>query len=71
MSDFYNAVEEYREKNGLTIAEFERRCGLKHGTVRKWRVRGGDPRLSTLRKIADATGVSVITWIKEAQKETA
>lgn len=69
MENMLTAVQRYCEKKGITVAEFERICGFGHNTVRKWD--RFNPTLTNVQKMANATGVSVITWIKEAQKETA
>jgi len=60
----YNNIHEYCKKNGITIAAFERMCGLGNGSVSKWENSQSEPTLTTLKKIAEATAIPVEKWIK-------
>ena len=61
----YENVVAYCKKNNLSIAAFEKRCGLGNGTVGKWEKYSNLPSLTTLEKMQKATKVSINKWIKE------
>lgn len=61
---FYKKVIAYCNDNSISIAAFERKCELPNGAVSKWE-NGGYPSVPTLKKIANATEISVEDWIKE------
>ena len=58
----YSKVLRYCEENDISVAAFERKCGLTNGTVNGWK-NGSDPSLSSLTKIAHATGTTVGSWV--------
>lgn len=60
---FLDNVEKYLLKTGMKAAQFEKACGLGNGSVKAWR-EGKTPTLSTLNKIADATGVAAWKWVR-------
>lgn len=53
----------YCNSNGISICEFEKKCGLSNGIVKKWLPKG-NPSISTLMKIASATGIPIEKWIE-------
>ena len=57
-------VEQYCRNAKMTIASFEKRCGLGNGTVGKWK-RGANPTLNTLLKMEKVTGIPLYMWIEE------
>ena len=57
-------VEEYCRTAKMTIASFEKRCGLGNGTVSKWR-HGAHPTVTTLLKMEKVTGIPLYMWIEE------
>ena len=56
-------IYRYCNSNGISIREFEKRCGLSNGIVKKWLPKG-NPSISTLMKIANATGIPIEKWIE-------
>jgi len=60
----YDKIVAYCKKNNMSIAAFEKYCGLANGVVGKWENDKLKPSLSSLEKIADATGVPIGTWLK-------
>lgn len=62
----YNKVLIYCKDHNMTIAEFERMCGLGNATVRSWGKGRCDLKVSTLKQIALATGIPVASWLEEA-----
>lgn len=66
MSGIVTAVENYCASVNISIAEFERKCELGHGVVYQWKVRGNNPRIDTLVRIAEKTGKSINWWLKAA-----
>lgn len=62
---FYEKVSDYCRKNGISIHELEKKCKIGNGTIGGWRNENSTPKLETLRKIAQATGIPIEEWIKE------
>lgn len=60
---FFEKVEAYCKEHNLTIMAFEQMCGLANGLVGKWKD-DGNPRLETLMKIVNATGIPVEKWLE-------
>ena len=58
-------IDSYCAKENVTTQEFERRCKLAHGLVRKWRIGLQAPTLRTMNKIIEATGVPYEQWNRE------
>ncbi len=58
--DNINRLCEQRE---LSIAALEKKSGLKNATICKWR--NSVPRADTLKKVADALGVTVDYLLQE------
>ena len=58
----YPKIIEYCNKNNLSVSAFEKKCGLANGTVSGWK-NGGNPSLTTLIKIENATKVPLKQWI--------
>ena len=61
---FYQKVIAYCEKHNLSVSAFETKCGLANGTVNGWK-NGSDPSLVSLKRISEATKISVAKWLKE------
>lgn len=59
----YPKVIEYCNKHKISISAFEKKCGLTNGTVNGWRARGGEPSLTTVKKISEATKIPVQKWL--------
>lgn len=58
-------IDSYCASEGITTQEFERKCNLAHGLVRKWRIGLQSPTLRTMNKIIEATGISYELWNRE------
>ena len=56
-------IREYCEKNSLSLAAFERKCGLGNGVVAEWG-KGSKPNTESLLKIHEATGMSLMKMMK-------
>lgn len=54
-------VKDYCEREGISIAAFEKKCGIGNGTVDDWgkEVKPSIPSMASLIKISEATGVSL------------
>lgn len=61
---FYNKVIRYCEENNMSVMAFEQKCGLKNGTVGKWKDGKYAPRFSSLEKIAKATNIPISQWVE-------
>lgn len=59
----YPKIIDYCQKNNLSVAAFERKCGLTNGTVHGWKD-GGYPSIPTLQKIEKATKISAKKWLE-------
>ena len=53
----YENVVTLCKKRGISIAKLERLADLGNATIQGWR--DSDPRISTLKKVADVLGVTV------------
>ena len=56
-------IQDYCNKHGISIAAFERKCGLGNGVVSDWG-KGAKPSTSSLLKISEATGMSLLKMVK-------
>lgn len=67
----YEKVCAYCLEHGITIAEFERLCGIGNGTVSQWDIRSPkkttNPTLNTIAKICNATNTKASEWIKDGE----
>lgn len=54
---FYQKVEDYCKKNHISLAAFEKKCGLGNGTIKGWET--SSPRFDSLKKVADGMGIKV------------
>lgn len=61
----YDKIVAYCKEHDMSIMAFEQSCGLANGVVGKWKDNGMDPSLTSLKKIADATGISIADWLGE------
>lgn len=62
----YQKIIGYCKKNNISIAAFEKKCGIGNGTIGKWKD-GGNPSLETLQKIVSITGIPIEEWTKESE----
>ena len=53
------SLKKYRKREGLTMAEMGRRCGVTHTTISRWESEQRKPDLARLKKIIEATGGQV------------
>lgn len=60
----YQNVINFCNKNSMSIAEFERKCGIGNGTVARWEDGKSTPNFKTLEKMKDATGIPVAGWLE-------
>lgn len=65
---FYERVTEYCKDKGISIMEFEKKCGIGNGTVGRWKNDNSKPTVQTLIKIVKTTGVPIERWTSD-QKE--
>ncbi len=61
---YYEKVCDYCSKSGISIHEFEKKCGLGNGTVGGWKNGNNVPKLETLRKISQTTNTPIEEWIR-------
>lgn len=62
----YEKIVSYCKEHNISIMAFERLCGLANGVVGKWENDELKPSLTSLTKIAEATGISIGDWLKGA-----
>jgi len=58
----YETVKAIAEKRGISLKQLEVKAGIGNGTIGKWRE--ANPSVDTLKKVADALGVTVSTLVK-------
>lgn len=68
----YRQIINYCKKNNLSIAGFEKLCGIGNGTVGRWNPELDEPSkpsLDTLEKISKVTGISVAELISGKKRK--
>ena len=60
---FYDKVIAYCNKNHVSLASFEKKCGLGNGTIKGWI--NSSPRVDSLQKVAIEMGVSISELLEE------
>lgn len=63
---FENVTKLCREK-GISIAALEKELGLGNATIRQWET--SDPRVGTLKLVADYFGVTIDSIIDDRDKD--
>ena len=61
----YDNVKRLCEKNKTSIWALEKACGIGNGTIGKWADGDANPRIGTLKKIADYFGITVDELLKD------
>lgn len=56
-------------KDGITLAELERKTGLGNGVIARWN--SSNPRLNSLMKVADYFGVTMDELLRDAEQDSA
>lgn len=59
----YEKIVAYCKENNMSIMAFEKMCGLANGVIGKWENDKLKPSLSSLSKIAEATGIPIAEWL--------
>lgn len=59
----YEKVLSYCEKEGMSIAAFEKKCAIGNGVVRAWKDNNSHPSVSTLQKMEKCTGIPIAKWL--------
>lgn len=59
----YETIKALAEKQGISLKQLEVKAGIGNGTIGKWREQQ-NPGIDTLKKVADALGVTVATIVK-------
>lgn len=62
----YDTIKDLCEDRGLTIFSLEQKAGIANGLIDNWKD-GGNPKIGTLVKIAQALDVTVDTLIAEKE----
>lgn len=55
----------YCQNAGITVARFEKLCGLGNGSVGKWRKLHTFPSMKSLMKLEKGTGIPAYMWLEE------
>ena len=59
----YERIKAICDQREIPIYQLEAKAGVSNGTIGGWRT--ADPKMSTLKKVADALGVTIDELIKE------
>lgn len=54
---FYEKVMHHCKENNISLAAFEKKCGLGNGTIKGWQE--SNPRIDSLQKVAKEMGISI------------
>lgn len=60
-------IKKEAEKKGISITKLEEATGLSNGTIGKWNT--ANPRIDTLRPVAEFLGITIDELLKEEKKE--
>lgn len=63
----YEIIKAMCEKQGVSLAELERRAGFGNGTIGKWSDDKVKPNFESLEKVAAALGVSVTALLEDVR----
>lgn len=63
----YDKIVEYCQENGVSLFAFEKKCGLGNGTIKGWM--NSNPRIDSLKKVAEKMGVPIEQLIKDEGKQ--
>lgn len=58
----FEKIREYCKVNNLSIAKFEKKCGIGNGCVKRWEDGKVSPSMGSLMKIVEATGIDISRW---------
>lgn len=58
----FERIEAWCKENGTSVAALEKKCGLGNATIRGWET--SSPRIDSLQKVSDATGIPIEEMIK-------
>ena len=59
----FEKVKQYCEEKKISIAAFEKLCGIGNGTVARWESDESRPSLQSLEKMQQATGIGIAEWL--------
>lgn len=63
----YEKVLKYCAENNIPISVFEKECGLGNATIKGWK--SSNPRIDSLKKVANRMGVSIDELLRDEQIE--
>lgn len=59
----FEQVESYCQNANISIAAFEKLCGIGNGAVGRWKSGRVSPSIATLTKMEKTTGIPIEVWI--------
>lgn len=59
----FEKVKQYCEEKKISIAAFEKLCGIGNGAVARWEQDESRPSLQSLEKMQQATGIGIAEWL--------
>jgi transcriptional regulator with XRE-family HTH domain len=63
-------VQKFRKQIGLSQEKLSKLCGLHHSYVGRLERDGGNPELSTMKRLADRLGVTVVDLLTPAKRRS-
>jgi transcriptional regulator with XRE-family HTH domain len=63
-------VQKFRKQTGLSQEKLSTLCGLHHSYVGRLERDGGNPELSTMKRLAERLGVTVVDLLTPAKRRT-
>lgn len=60
----YKKIKDICDSKGISISYLEKSCGIGNGTIRGWEK--SNPRINSLKKVADRLNVPIEELIKES-----
>lgn len=59
-------IEQWCKENKISVAALEKKCGLGNATINKWS--NSMPRVDTLQKVSEVTGISIAELLGNGKK---
>ncbi|MCM1360270.1 MAG: helix-turn-helix domain-containing protein [Corallococcus sp.] len=68
--ELYEKVDKLRIRNGMTVAELNRRAGISHATLSSWKQRKTMPTIELLEALGYALNVSVAALLFDVDADS-
>lgn len=67
MNDIGSKIREIRKQNGMSLEEIARKCSMSYSFMSQVERNNANPSIGSLKKIADALGVSIVDFFESEE----